>query len=61
MPGHLKRREALWTFIQVAGVESTDNPARGIDPSGGLWRKGSFGTQGLALCRKHDDGGDTLP
>jgi transposase len=41
----LKRREALWTFIQVAGVESTDNPAEGSIRPGGLWHKGSFGTQ----------------
>jgi len=41
----LKRREALWTFVQVEGVEPTNNTAeRSIRP-GGLWRKGSFGTQ----------------
>ena len=41
----LKRREALWTFVQVAGVEPTNNAAeRSIRP-GVLWRKGSFGTQ----------------
>ena len=41
----LKRREALWTFVQVAGVEPTHNTAeRSIRP-GVLWRKGSFGTQ----------------
>jgi len=41
----LKRREALWTFVQVAGVEPTNNTAeRSIRP-GVLWRKGSFGTQ----------------
>jgi len=40
----LKRREALWTFVQVAGVEPTNNTAeRSIRP-GVLWRKGSFGT-----------------
>jgi transposase len=41
----LTRREALWTFVQVAGVEPTNNAAeRSIRP-GVLWRKGSFGTQ----------------
>jgi transposase len=41
----LKRREALWTFVQVEGVEPTNNTAeRSIRP-GVLWRKGSFGTQ----------------
>ena len=41
----LKRREALWTFVQIAGVEPTNNVAeRSIRP-GVLWRKGSFGTQ----------------
>ena len=41
----LQRREALWTFVQVEGVEPTNNAAeRSIRP-GVLWRKGSFGTQ----------------
>src|SRR5437899_3377524 len=41
----LKRREALWTFVQVEGVEPTNNTAeRSIRP-GVLWRKGSLGTQ----------------
>ena len=41
----LKRREALWTFVQVDGVEPTNNTAeRSIRP-GVQWRKGSFGTQ----------------
>ena len=41
----LKRRQALWTFVQVEGVEPTNNTAeRSIRP-GVLWRKGSFGTQ----------------
>ena len=47
----LKRREALWTFVQVAGVEPTKNAAeRSIRP-GVLWRKGSFGTQSAAGAR----------
>ena len=41
----LKRREALWTFVQVEGVEPTNNAAeRSIRP-GVQWRKISFGTQ----------------
>src|SRR5437763_15390171 len=41
----LKRREALWTFVQVEGVEPTNSTAeRSIRP-GVQWRKGSFGTQ----------------
>ena len=41
----LKRREALWTFVQLEGVEPTNNAAeRSIRP-GVQWRKGSFGTQ----------------
>jgi transposase len=41
----LTRREALWTFVQVAGMEPTNNTAeRSIRP-GVLWRKGSCGTQ----------------
>jgi transposase len=47
----LKRREALWTFVQVEGVEPTKNTAeRSIRP-GVLWRKGSFGTQSAAGSR----------
>jgi transposase len=47
----LKRREALWTFVQVVGVEPTNNTAeRSIRP-GVLWRKGSFGTQSAAGSR----------
>jgi transposase len=41
----LKRRQALWTFVQVEGVEPTKNTAeRSIRP-GVQWCKGSFGTQ----------------
>jgi transposase len=41
----LKRCEALWTFVQVAGVEPTNNTAeRSIRP-GVQWRKSSFGTK----------------
>jgi transposase len=41
----LKQREALWTFVQVAGVEPTNNTAERAIRPGVLWRKGSFGTQ----------------
>ena len=41
----LKRCEALWTFVQVEGVEPTNNTAERAIRPGGLWRKGSFGTQ----------------
>jgi transposase len=41
----LKRREALWTFVQVDGVEPTNNVAERSLRPGVLWRKGSFGTQ----------------
>jgi len=41
----LKRREALWTFMQVEGVEPTNHTAeRSIRP-GVQYRKGNFGTQ----------------
>ena len=47
----LKRREALWTFVQLDGVEPTNNAAeRSIRP-GVQWRKGSFGTQSEAGSR----------
>ena len=41
----LKRREALWTFVQVDGVEPTNNTAERALRPGGLWRKGGCGTQ----------------
>jgi len=41
----LKRREALWTFVQVDGVDPTNNAAERSLRPGVLWRKGSFGTQ----------------
>jgi len=41
----LKRREALWTFVQVEGVEPTNNTAERSLRPGVLWRKGSCGTQ----------------
>ena len=47
----LKRRAALWTFVQVAGVEPTNNTAERAIRPGVLWRKGSFGTQSAAGSR----------
>jgi transposase len=41
----LKRREALWTFVQVEGVEPTKNTAERAIRPGVQWRKGSLGTQ----------------
>ena len=40
-----KRREALWTCVQVEGVEPTNNTTERAIRPGVLWRKGSFGTQ----------------
>lgn len=40
----LQRRQALWMFVRMEGVEPTNNAAaRAIRP-GVLWRKGHFGT-----------------
>ena len=47
----LKRREALWTFVQVVGVEPTNNAAERAIRPGVLWRKGSSGTQSEAGSR----------
>ena len=47
----LQRREALWTCVQVAGVEPTNNVAERAIRPGVLWRKGSFGTQSAAGSR----------
>jgi transposase len=41
----LKRRQALWTFVHLEGVEPTNNAAERAIRPGVLWRKGSFGTQ----------------
>lgn len=44
----LQQRAALWTFVQVPGVEPTNNAAERAIRPGVLWRKGSFGTQSAA-------------
>ena len=41
----LVRRQALWTFVHLEGVEPTNNAAERAIRPGVLWRKGSFGTQ----------------
>lgn len=41
----LKRREALWIFVHVEGVEPTNNTEEREIRLGVQWRKGSFGTQ----------------
>ena len=41
----LKRKAALWAFVNIPGVEPTNNAAeRAVRPAV-LWRKQSFGTQ----------------
>jgi transposase len=47
----LKREEALWTFVDVPGVEPTNNLAEREIRPGVLWRNGSFGTQSAAGSR----------
>lgn len=47
----LKRREALWTFVQVEGVEPTNNAAERAIRPGVQRRKISFGTQSEAGSR----------
>jgi hypothetical protein len=47
----VKRREALWTFGQVEGVEPTNNTAERAIRPGVQRRKSSFGTQSEAGSR----------
>ena len=46
-----KRRQALWTFVQVHGVEPTNNTAERAIRPGVQWRKGSCGTHRAAGSR----------
>jgi len=47
----LTLRQALWTFVDVDGVEPTNNAAeRAIRPAV-LWRKGSFGNDSVTGSR----------
>lgn len=41
----LKVKTALWTFVDLPGVEPTNNAAERAVRPGVLWRKQSFGTQ----------------
>lgn len=41
----LTRRQALWTFVPLEGVEPTNNAAERAMRPGVLWRKGRVGTQ----------------
>ena len=47
----LKREPALWTFVDVEGVEPTNNFAEQKIRPGVLWRNSSFGTQSEAGSR----------
>lgn len=47
----LAQEEALWTFVDVAGVEPTNNAAEQALRPAVLWRKGSFGTHSPAGSR----------
>ena len=49
--GSVRLCAALWTFVEVDGVEPTNNAAeRAVRPAV-LWRTGSFGTQSDAGAR----------
>jgi transposase len=41
----LAQEEALWTFVDVSGVEPTNNAAERVVRQAVLWRKKSFGTR----------------
>lgn len=47
----LAHREALWTFVHVAGVEPTNNHAERELRAFVLWRKRSFGSHSERGCR----------
>lgn len=47
----LKRKNALWTFVDQEGVEPTNNAAEQALRRGVLWRKRSFGSQSQAGSR----------
>jgi transposase len=46
-----EHREHLWTFVEVAGVEPTNNAAERALRHAVIWRKLSFGTQSAAGSR----------
>jgi len=47
----LTQREALWTFVDCADVEPTNNHAERALRHAVLWRKSSFGVQSEAGAR----------
>jgi transposase len=47
----LKREDALWTFVRIAGVEPTNNLGERQLRHGVIWRKICFGTQSEAGSR----------
>ena len=47
----LKRRQALWTFVHLEGVEPTNNDGERAIRPGVLWRKVSFGTHSMRGSR----------
>ena len=46
-----EHREHLWTFVEVEGVEPTNNAAERALRHAVIWRKLSFGTQSAAGSR----------
>jgi transposase len=44
----LKRQAALWTFVDLEGIEPTNNAAERAIRTGVIWRKTSLGTQSEA-------------
>jgi transposase len=49
--GLLKREEALWRFVEVKGLEPTNNLAERMLRPAVIWRKKSFGSDSLDGCR----------
>ena len=47
----LKRRDALWTFVYLEGVEPTNNGAEQVVRHGVIMRKISYGTRSVAGSR----------
>lgn len=45
------RRDGLWTFLDVQGIEPTNNAAERSLRHAVIWRKLSFGTQSAAGSR----------
>jgi transposase len=47
----LKIEQALWTFVEIEGIEPTNNAAERALRRGVIWRRRSFGTQSEAGSR----------